>query len=117
MQANDLDRDTLRKLAGAKAAIGVKAISLYLDLEPTEFATPPARASAMRSLLDEGERKLEEAEGGKANRALRADFERVREFFIGYLPTDGAQGLAVLCSGESELFEVIRLPRPVQSEV
>ena len=117
MQANDLDRDTLRRLAEAKAANGGKAISFYLNLEPTEFATPPARASAIRSLLDEGEKKLKEVEGGRAKRALRADFERAREFFSGDLPTDGARGLAVFFSGEGDLFEVIRLPRPVQSEV
>ena len=117
MQANDLDRDTLRKLAEAKSANGGKAISFYLNLEPTEFATPPARASAIRSLLDEGERKIREIEGDKAHRALRADFERAREFFNGELPTDGAQGLAVFCFGDTELFEVIRLPRPVHSEV
>ena len=116
MQANDLDRDTLRRLAEAKAANGGKAISFYLNLEPTEFATPPARASAIRSLLDEGEKKMKEVEGD-AKRALKADFERAREFFSGDLPTDGARGLAVFCSGEGDLFEVIRLPRPVQSEV
>jgi peptide subunit release factor 1 (eRF1) len=117
MQANDLDRDTLRKLAEAKAANGGRAISFYLNLEPTEFATPPARASAIHSLLDEGEKKVKEIEGGDADRALRADFERAREFFNGDLPTDGARGLAVFCSGANDLFEVIRLPRPVQSEV
>ena len=117
MQANDLDRDTLRRLAGAKAADGGKAISFYLNLEPAEFATPPARASAIRSLLDEGERKVKEVEGGDADRALRADLERVRAFFGGDIPTDGARGLAVFCSGENDLFEVIRLPRAVQSEV
>jgi len=116
MQANDLDRDTLRRLAGAKAANGGKAISFYLNLEPTEFATPPARASAIRSLLDEGEKKIKEVEGD-AKRALRADFERAREFFSRDLPTDGARGLAVFFSGESDLFEVIRLPRAVHSEV
>jgi peptide chain release factor subunit 1 len=117
MQANDLDRDTLRKLADAKAVNGGKAISFYLNLEPTEFATPPARASAIRSLLDEGEKKVKEAEGGEADRALRADLERAREFFSGDIPTDGARGLAVFCSGDNDLFEVIRLPRAVQSEV
>jgi peptide chain release factor subunit 1 len=117
MQANDLDRATLRKLAESKSANGGKAISFYLNLEPTEFATPPARASAIRSLLDEGERKVREVEGTRADRTLRADFERAREFFNGTLPADGAQGLAVFCSGDNELFEVIRLPRPVQSEV
>ena len=114
MQANDLDRDTLRRLAGAKAANGGRAISFYLNLEPTEFATPPARASAIRSLLDEGEKKLKEID---ADRVLRADFERARQFFNGDLPADGARGLAVFCSGENDLFEVIRLPRAVQSEV
>ena len=117
MQANDLDRDTLRKLAEAKAANGGKAISFYLNLAPAEFATPPARASAVRSLLDEGERKIKEVEGGDANRELRADFERVREFFNGDFPTEGAQGLAVFCSGGTDLFEVIRLPKAVESEV
>jgi peptide subunit release factor 1 (eRF1) len=117
MQANDLDRETLRRLAGAKAANGGKAISFYLNLEPTEFATPPARASAIRSLLDEGEKKLKEVQSDETKRALRADFERAREFFRGDLPTGGARGLAVFFSGESDLFEVIRLPRPVQSEV
>jgi len=117
MQANDLDRDTLRRLAEAKAANGGKAISFYLNLEPAEFATPPARASAIRSLLDEGEKKLKEVERGHADRALRSDFERARKFFSGDLPTDGARGLAVFCSGEGELFEVIRLPRSVESEV
>lgn len=116
MQANDLDRDTLRRLAEAKAQNGGKAISFYLNLEPTEFATPPARASQIRSLLDEGEKKLKEVEGGDANRTLRANFERARQFFSGDLPTDGARGLAVFL-GENNLFEVIRLPRPVQSEV
>jgi peptide subunit release factor 1 (eRF1) len=117
MQANDLDRETLRRLAEAKAGNGAKAISFYLNLEPTEFATPPARASAIRSLLDEGEKKLKEVEGGDTDRALRADFERARAFFSGDIPTDGARGLAVFCAGEGDLFEVIRLPRPVQSEV
>jgi peptide chain release factor subunit 1 len=117
MQANDLDRDTLRRLAKAKAGNGAKAISFYLNLEPTEFATPPARASAIRSLLDEGEKKVKEFEDGHADRALRADFQRARDFFSGELPTDGARGLAVFLSGETDLFEVIRLPRPVQSEV
>jgi peptide subunit release factor 1 (eRF1) len=117
MQANDLDRDTLRRLAETTAGNGARAISFYLNLEPTEFATPPARASAIRSLLDEAEKKVKEVEGGTADRGLRADVERAREFFSRDLPADGARGLAVFCSGERDLFEVIRLPRPVQSEV
>ena len=117
MQANDLDRDTLRRLAVAKAREWREGAQLLPEPEPTEFATPPARASAIRSLLDEGEKRLKEVEDGHPDRALRADFQRARDFFGGEIPTDGARGLAVFFLGENELFEVIRLPRPVQSEV
>jgi len=117
MQSNDLDRDTLRRLAQTRPGNGAKALSFYLNLAPTEFATPPARASAIRSLLDEGEKKLKEIENGHADRSLRADFQRARDFFGGELPTNGARGLAVFLAGESDLFEVIRLPRAVESEV
>ena len=78
MQSNDLDRDTLRRLAQTRPGNGAKALSFYLNLAPTEFATPPARASAIRSLLDEGEKKLKEIENGHADRSLRADFQRAR---------------------------------------
>lgn len=117
MRANDLDRATLRRLAEAKTPNGGKALSFYLNLEPTEFATPPARASAIRSLLDEAERKLREEENGTADRALRDDLERARAFFEGGIPAEGARGLAAFFASESDLFEVIRLPRPVESEV
>jgi hypothetical protein len=36
-----------------------QVISLYLDLDPERFATPPARASQIRSLVDEGGRKID----------------------------------------------------------
>ena len=74
MQANDLDRDTLRRLAEAKAANGGKAISFYLNLEPAEFATPPARA---------------------VSRKLAAE-ELTRAFEVGAKPAIGMAGLYLL---------------------
>ena len=33
---------------------GHPIISLYLDLDPEHFATPPARSAQIRSLIDQG---------------------------------------------------------------
>jgi len=48
--------------------------------------------------------------------ALRGDLERVEEFFKAG-DFKGAHGLALFCSGPADLFEAIKLPRPVDSGV
>src|ERR687893_1131029 len=59
MQVTAPDRDALRRLAEVRLDRPV-VLSLYLDLDPARFATPPARATAVRSLLDEADRKVRE---------------------------------------------------------
>ena len=59
MQVAAPDRDDLRRLAELRLDTPV-VLSLYLNLDPSEFATPPARATAIRSLLDEAERCVRE---------------------------------------------------------
>ena len=44
MQANDITRDRLRQLAETDVG-GAKVLSLFLNLDPREFATPPARST------------------------------------------------------------------------
>ena len=95
-------------------------ISLYLDLDPERFATPPARSSQIRSLLDQATRALDAADGLSHDElvSLRADLERLD----GYLssrepPFQGAGALAVFCSGQADLFEVIQLARPTPGRV
>ena len=56
MQANDLDYAVLRRLAALRPADG-KVLSVYVDLDPAEFGTRPARATEIGSLLDEAERR------------------------------------------------------------
>src|SRR4051812_35893972 len=48
MQANDITRERLRRLAATQPAHG-KVLSLFFNLDPREFATPPARGTEMRS--------------------------------------------------------------------
>ena len=115
MQTNELRPDRLRELAVLKPQ-GGRVLSVFLNLDPTEFAEPPARASEIRSVLDEAKRQVRAAEangiGHDTKKALRADVERVEEFLESFSPK-GAHGLAVYASGPADLFEVIRLPRPV----
>jgi peptide chain release factor subunit 1 len=118
MQVTAPDRDELRRLAQVRLDRPV-VLSLYLDLDPAQFATPPARATAVRSLIDEAERKLRERDGTPhQDRAdLQASLKRAAALLERDLPTEGAQAVAVFASDASGLFEVIALPRPVPSRV
>jgi peptide chain release factor subunit 1 len=118
MQVTAPDRDELRRLAEVRLDRPV-VLSLYLDLDPAQFATPPARATAVRSLLDEAERRLRERDGlPHQDRAdLHASLKRAGALLERDLPTEGAQAVAVFASNESGLFEVLALPRPVPSRV
>jgi peptide subunit release factor 1 (eRF1) len=110
MQTNQLSPDTLRRLAELRPDEG-KVISIYLNLDPTEFASGPARATAINSVLDEAARAAKEE-----SPAVREDVERVRELFKGF-DFQGAHGVAVFACGAEDLLEVIKLPRTVENTV
>ena len=112
------DRDELRRLAEVRLDRPI-VLSLYLDLDPAQFATPPARATAIRSLLDEAERRLRERDGlAHDDRTdLQASLRRAAALLQHDLPADGAQSVAVFASSAASLFEVLPLPRPVPSRV
>ena len=118
MQVSAPDRDQLRNLAELRLDRPV-VLSLYLNLDPSQFATPPARKTSVRSLLDEAERRLRERNGlshdDKA--ALHASLERAATFLENDLPSDGAHGLAVFASERNGLFEALKLPRSVPNRV
>jgi peptide chain release factor subunit 1 len=118
MQVMAPDRDELRRLAEVRLDRPV-VLSLYLDLDPTEFATPPARATAVRSLLDEADRQVRDrGELPHEERMdLRASLQRASSVLEGDLPAEGAQALAIFAAESAELFEVLKLPRPVPSRV
>src|SRR6478735_4144994 len=115
MRANDLDPGRLRRLAGLKAPEGATVLSLYVDLDPMTFGTPPARRSEISSLTDELGRHLREADlPHDARVAARSDLERARTALNDTVAgADGARGLALFVCGPADLFELVRLPRPV----
>ncbi len=102
---------------------GHPVISLYLDLDPERFATPPARSAQIRSLIDQASRELDAASGLSHDDlvTLRADLVRVDGYLNsrgeGGPPFKGAGALGVFCSGQDDLFEVIQLSRPTPGRV
>jgi peptide subunit release factor 1 (eRF1) len=93
-------------------------LSLYLNLDPAEFATPPARATAVRSLLDEAERRVRDLDLDHGERAeLGTSLGRARKLLGRDLPAEGAQAVAVFAAERAGLFEALKLPRPVSNRV
>lgn len=118
MQTTAPDRDELRRLSEVRLERPV-VLSLYLDLDPAEFATPPARATAVRSLLDDAERKLRERDDlSPEDRVdLEASLGRARALFERDLPSEGAHAVALFAAEPTDLFETMKLPRSVRSRV
>jgi peptide chain release factor subunit 1 len=105
----------LRDLATFRASNGC-AISVYLDLDPSDSPTPEAIDSRINALLDGVERS--EA----ANRAeltheqkqgLRDDAARLREFFDQEFSREGAHGYAVFCAGPDNVWHPLPLSERV----
>jgi peptide chain release factor subunit 1 len=110
MQTNQLSPDTLRRLAELRPEEG-KVVSIYLNLDPTEFASAPARATAVNSVLDAAARVAREEE-----KSVREDVERIRELFKDF-DYQGAHGVAVFAAAGEDLLDVIKLPRTVDNAV
>ena len=118
MQTEQLSPDHLRRLAETRLDQPL-VVSAYLTLDPSQFATPPARSAAVRSLLDEAQRRVKELEPELPHDArvtLGHDVERVESFLRG-ASAEGAHGIAVFCSSPADLFEAFKLPTAVDSRV
>src|ERR1700712_2809765 len=116
MQTNELKPNRLRELAVLRPE-GARVLSVFLNLDPAEFAEPPARASEIRSVVDQARRAargIEDTLDHEEKKALRADIERVESLLEGFAPK-GAHGLVVYACGAIDLLETIRLPRPVET--
>src|SRR3954468_2807014 len=116
MQTNELRPDRLRELAVLRPQ-GARVLSVFLNLDPAEFAEPPARGSEVRPGIDELRRNARAQADSLAHDeklALRADVERIDEFLSSFSPK-GAHGVVVYACGPADLFEVIRLPRPIDT--
>lgn len=110
--------DTARRLLELRPKHHV--VSLYFDLDPEEFATPPARESQAHSLIDGALQEVEDDDslGHEDRVAVREDLHWLRDYLLsGDAPFQGARALAVFRSGADDLFEVIQSTRPVEGRV
>jgi peptide chain release factor subunit 1 len=117
MQTNELTSELLRRLADLHPD-GACVLSLFLNLDPSQFGTAPARASEANALIDEAERQLRETDGlsHDQQQALRHDIERARDHFrSSAFSAEGAHGFALFACGPVNFFETIKLPRPVET--
>jgi hypothetical protein len=119
MAANTITRTRLRRLADVKPDRG-RVLSVFLNLDPTEFATPAARSTAITSVMTEAAHRVEQADGLEHDEreALKADMERVRETLMaGDIAQNGTRAVAVYACQPAELLEVVRLNHPVDFAV
>src|ERR671926_598197 len=119
MAAQTLTRGRLRRLADVHPDRG-RVLSVFLNLDPAQFATPAARSTAITSVLTEATHRVEEAEGldHDEREALKGDVERVRDALqAGNLAQNGTRAVAVYACSPADLLEVVRLRRPVDSGV
>jgi peptide chain release factor subunit 1 len=118
MQTNELTENRLRELARVHAGDDARVLSIFLNLDPAEFATPPARTSEISSVIDDAHRRVRESEGLShgARKGLEEDVQRA-DSFLRDLSPKGAHGFALFACGPVGLFEGIRLPQPIDTRV
>jgi peptide chain release factor subunit 1 len=93
-------------------------VSLFFDLNPAEFATGAARASQLRSLLDDARRtsRGDTSLGHDDRKAVDEDLGRLEAYMeSGDAPVSGARALAVFFSGD--LLEAVPLSHPVPGRI
>jgi peptide chain release factor subunit 1 len=107
----------LRRLAELRPERG-RVLSVFLDLDPGRFATAPARATEINSVMNEAARLVADVEvlDHAAKEELRGDLERVRAALTDPdLPRADTHGAAVYACAPAGLFEVVRLSQPVET--
>jgi peptide chain release factor subunit 1 len=111
------NKQRLRELAALRPP-GQKVLSLYLNLDPSEFPTPRDRSVELESLLQVVEGGLRQDGLAHAQREeLKRDIERVRFYFANEFDASGTRGVALFTASGADLFEVVRIGRPISSGV
>jgi hypothetical protein len=110
-----MTNDLLRELSELRPG-SPTVLSLYLDLDPSQFATGEARESAVTSLLDGAHRAIESSDAGREHQqVLRADLEDARAFFATDDYAEGARSVALFCCRSAGLFRAEKLSHPVET--
>jgi peptide chain release factor subunit 1 len=106
----------LRELAGFRTEKGC-AISLYLNLDPSEVPTPGDAQTRMNALLAEAEKTDRSELAHDARLGLKEDVARIARWFDEDFERDGARGLAVFAASLDNFWSTLALPVPVADVV
>jgi peptide chain release factor subunit 1 len=106
----------LRTLAGFRTEKGC-AISLYLNLDPSEVPTPGDAQTRMNALLGEAEKADRSELAHDARVGLKSDFARIERWFDDEFERDGAQAIAVFAATLDNFWTTLELPAPVPDGV
>jgi peptide chain release factor subunit 1 len=116
--ARTVNWEDLRELAAFEADKGF-AVSLYLDLDPSVTPTPADAATRLHSLLDEAGRFAaahSEELTHDQRVGLKADLQRVREYYEHEFTRDGARSFAIYVDGLDDVWQLVPLLDPVEDE-
>src|SRR3954469_1062127 len=111
--------ESLRELAGFRAEKGC-AISVYVCLDPSVAPTVQDAQTRVRSLLDEGGKSDGASRTDLTHdqrQALKADFERIRRYFVEDFTRNGTRGVAVFASSLDDFWSTHPLAEPVPDGV
>ncbi len=108
--------DSLRELANFQAENGC-AISLYLDLDPSDTPTAGDAQTRVRSLIDQAHQHAPRSASHAAREGLKADIERLEGYLTGEFNRDGAHGVAVFCAGPDNFWFPLALTDSVPDRV
>jgi peptide chain release factor subunit 1 len=117
--AESVNWDGLRELAEFRAEKGC-AISFYVDLDPRTAPTAGDADARVNSLLAEAERSDGANHGGLTHDqrvGVKADFERIRQYFESEFDRDGARSLAIFSAGLDNFWMPRTLIEPVPDRV
>src|SRR6266511_1096801 len=106
----------LRELASFRAVNGC-AISLYVNLDPSEVPTPADAQSRVNALLNSAEKTDRSDLTHDQRGALKADLERIERWFDDDFERDRSQGVAVFAAGLDNFWSTLSLPEPVPDRV
>jgi peptide chain release factor subunit 1 len=105
----------LRELAAFRTDKGC-AISVYLNLDPSEVPTPREEQTRINSLLAAAEKVDRSELAHDAREGLKSDFRRIERWFDEEFERNGASGLAVFAAGPDNFWDTLFLPAPVRDE-
>jgi peptide chain release factor subunit 1 len=112
--------DQLRELAAFRAENGC-AVSLYVNLDPSEAPTAAAIETRVNSQLSEAERLAEERKASTTHdqrAGLKADIDRIRQWFDdGFDRQGGVRGVAVFAASLDNFWSTLSLPGSVPDDV